>query len=218
MAKTTTRKPYEYTTPEAPVLQEYIDPKLFPGFGADDAGKVLGVNEKGEWCCHEGRSTPGGGGVTSWNDLTDKPFYDESPILYEGYPEYAWGYAKLPFVLRGGVSYEVGVVYPDIGTSKTFFWGEPEEDDGFYTLGIDSEDDEERAFRLEHNEGDGYSYFYPDGSIFSEGGMLRVKYSNAEDAGTIPLAERFMPRLTSPNGTKFKITVADDGTLSAVAE
>ena len=25
----------------------------------------------------------GGGGVSSWNDLTDKPFYDESTVLYE---------------------------------------------------------------------------------------------------------------------------------------
>lgn len=27
----------------------------------------------------------------------------------------------------------------------------------------------------------------------------------------------FLPLLTSPNGTKYKLTVSDDGTLSAVA-
>ena len=32
-----------------------------------------------------------------------------------------------------------------------------------------------------------------------------------------PMAEEFMPLLTSPNGTKYKLTVSDDGTLSAVA-
>ena len=32
-----------------------------------------------------------------------------------------------------------------------------------------------------------------------------------------PIAEEFMPALTSPNGTKYKLTVADDGALSAVA-
>lgn len=29
--------------------------------------------------------------------------------------------------------------------------------------------------------------------------------------------EEFLPTLTSPNGTKYKITVADGGTLSATA-
>ncbi len=42
--------------------------------------------------------------------------------------------------------------------------------------------------------------------------------SIAEVSETIqPMAEEFMPLLTSPNGTKYKLTVADDGTLSAVA-
>ena len=32
-----------------------------------------------------------------------------------------------------------------------------------------------------------------------------------------PMAPEFLPLLTSPNGTKYQLTVADDGTLSAVA-
>ena len=32
------------------------------------------------------------------------------------------------------------------------------------------------------------------------------------------MAEELLPLLTSPNGTKYKLTVADDGTLSAVAQ
>ena len=32
-----------------------------------------------------------------------------------------------------------------------------------------------------------------------------------------PMAPEFLPALTSPNGTKYQLTVADDGTLSAVA-
>ena len=31
-----------------------------------------------------------------------------------------------------------------------------------------------------------------------------------------PIASEFLPTLTSPNGTKYKLTVANDGTLSAV--
>ena len=43
--------------------------------------------------------------------------------------------------------------------------------------------------------------------------------SIAEVSETIqPMAEEFMPLLTSPNGTKYKLTVSDDGTLSAVAQ
>lgn len=140
----------------------------------------------------------------SWNDLTDKPFYDETPVLYQGYPEYSWGYARLPFVLRGGVSYTVGIVYPDAGTESTFFWGEPVEEDGMYTLSKNYSDEyyeDDTAFRLEYNEGDSHSYFYPDGSIFSEGWadvytskvMVKICYSNAEDAGTVTLDERFLP-------------------------
>ena len=32
------------------------------------------------------------------------------------------------------------------------------------------------------------------------------------------IASEFLPELTSPNGTKYKLTVSDDGTLSAVAQ
>ena len=33
-----------------------------------------------------------------------------------------------------------------------------------------------------------------------------------------PMAPEFLPTLTSPNGTKYQLTVSDDGTLSAVAQ
>lgn len=32
----------------------------------------------------------------------------------------------------------------------------------------------------------------------------------------VPMSAEFLPSLTSPNGTKYKLTVSDDGTLSAV--
>lgn len=45
-----------------------------------------------------------------------------------------------------------------------------------------------------------------------------VTFGLSQKSETIqPMAEEFMPLLTSPNGTKYKLTVSDDGTLSAVA-
>lgn len=58
---------------------------------------------------------------------------------------------------------------------------------------------------------------YEAGTYFCNmaGGAL---YVTALVAETIhPMSEEFLPALTSPNGTKYKLTVADDGTLSAVA-
>lgn len=49
-----------------------------------------------------------------------------------------------------------------------------------------------------------------------EGETVDVKLYEKTEVIT-PLDEKFMPVLTSPNGTKYKLTVADDGTLSATA-
>lgn len=52
--------------------------------------------------------------------------------------------------------------------------------------------------------------------MFSEEGEYTISlYAMGETVE--PLPEEYMPLLTSPNGTKYKLTVADDGTLSAVA-
>ena len=54
----------------------------------------------------------------SWNGLTDKPFYVEDKRIYEDYPKFMWGYAKLPDVrLKEGISYSVDVVNHDAGYS-----------------------------------------------------------------------------------------------------
>lgn len=61
------------------------------------------------------------------------------------------------------------------------------------------------------------------GHTFVETGTYFVKardtlYVSKLDAETInTMAPEFLPALTSPNGTKYQLTVADDGTLSAVA-
>ena len=51
----------------------------------------------------------------------------------------------------------------------------------------------------------------PSYSITNNGQFLRV-------INGIPTWTEFLPTLTSPNGTKYQLTVSDDGTLSAVAQ
>ena len=50
----------------------------------------------------------------------------------------------------------------------------------------------------------------PSYSTVNNGQFLRV-------IDGIPTWTEFLPTLTSPNGTKYQLTVSDDGTLSAVA-
>ena len=59
-----------------------------------------------------------------------------------------------------------------------------------------------------------------DGELYVRGtdSSTEVTLSIYGPAETIhPMAPEFLPALTSPNGTKYQLTVADDGTLSAVA-
>lgn len=73
------------------------------------------------------------------------------------------------------------------------------------------------------NEGQGWNfpsagtYVVYSSVINPEDGSTMVYYiEKIEFPQTIkPLDEKFMPTLTSPNGTKFKLSVADDGTISA---
>lgn len=54
-------------------LQNVVLPRLTPTVSSADNGKVLTVVD-GAWVAKENE---GGSGVSSWNDLTDKPFYEE---------------------------------------------------------------------------------------------------------------------------------------------
>lgn len=67
-----------------------------PEVSVNDNGKVLGVIN-GAWA-KMNISSGGGGGVSSWNDLTDKPFYTETQLQIL-LPEFS-----LPFALENGLS------------------------------------------------------------------------------------------------------------------
>ena len=70
--------------------------------------------------------------------------------------------------------------------------------------------------------GDFYQELYPF-AFSSDGTAITILSTPGEHTFSISkiifnrMAEEFLPLLTSPNGTKYKLTVSDDGTLSAVA-
>ena len=159
-------------------------------------------------------------GVSSWNDLKDKPFgYGEqwSEIAY-AFATTATdknnGYGSITLTTNGN-KLVVGEKYKVVVT-----WGGIEAEYEFTATGSSSSRLLGKAL-----EGDVYVY-----DIAPMGGMTAyVKGSSAtfmvpytvhifhSTLTYIPLDEKYMPTLTSPNGTKYKITVADDGTLTTTA-
>lgn len=161
-------------------------------------GKIVGlINVLG--------GSPSGGGnggcVTSWNDLTDRPFYDESIILYNGYPEIVWGYAIIPdVVLRDGVSYIISRQDGDVDI--VFGSGFVATKDSFDNVVIEYDNDGD-GFRLEMGD-DGKCYFFPNGSKWQEGREdgeevytskygLKIRYKYQEDAGVKTIDPKFLP-------------------------
>ena len=58
----------------------------------------------------------------------------------------------------------------------------------------------------------------PEAGIYfplMEGNLYTYEFISETEA-IHPMSAEFLPALTSPNGTKYQLTVADDGTLSAV--
>lgn len=84
-----------------------------------------------------------------------------------------------------------------------------------FTLNVDGESMEMGAVAV-IPEG---STNYEPGTYFFAGanGSYYTERLTAMAETIHPMAPEFLPALTSPNGTKYQLTVADDGTLSAVA-
>lgn len=61
--------------------------------------------------------------------------------------------------------------------------------------------------------------FEKAGVYFAKVGTAYIQSFTSPTTETIhTMAPEFLPALTSPNGTKYQLTIADDGTLSAVAQ
>lgn len=171
-------------------------------------------------------------GNTVWET---KPFYTKSPVLYKGYPNYMFGYSKLPFALKAGVSYRIEFKKVNGEIANVLFMkdfiadGNTGEGDAVIT-----NPDGEYSFRILTNGSD--SYFYPAGTSLREGEPetsedgsyaftsvveVEIRYTNEQDAGVVPIDPKFLPSgvpvapVTSADNGKFLQVV--NGSWAAVA-
>lgn len=166
------------------------------------------------------------GGVLSWNNLTDKPFYEGKafePIVWDGTTE---GH-EIMSSDRNGWSVDIcklhdsfipaesldkiaikfnGEVINEVPASEAVVDGS-----GWYISGM-----------FLASKGD--MICAPGAEIIPEGLWVFLEEDLPEGfeatilpATTVkPLDEKYMPILTSPSGMKFRLTVDDSGTVSAV--
>ena len=167
----------------------------------------------------------GSGGATSWNDLEDKPFYNEPGV--EIMPETQledYGAGFVAVTVFGCPDFVVGKTYTvnlDGTPYSCVAWDSGE---GVVCLGntyaFGGEDTGEPFVAL-HFPAGAYEGSDQDGivvqildSILDSSEIYRGKIVSIYTAETIkPLDEKYMPILTSPNGSKFKLTVTDEGAI-----
>lgn len=148
----------------------------------------------------------------SWDDIKDRPFYDESPVLYDDYPHFAWGYAKLDMQLKEGVQYNFGYIPPDNPDAvHVFYQATPELDRyGDPEIHYIGEGEYQKfSFLLEYVASENKCYFYANGAAWREGMpaespdgsyeytsklRLKISYSNAADAGVKTLDPKYLPK------------------------
>lgn len=145
----------------------------------------------------------------TWEALPDKPFGEESRILYFDYPTYRFFSAKLPFALKVGVDYSVGYAIDD-GTVVMHTATAVEEDGQVrlrYEYGVEGEEDY-GSFEI-FDQGDGTSAITSISGTFldgqpTDGGeddayeftskyKIKVIYANVEDVDVKRLDPKFLP-------------------------
>ena len=150
-------------------------------------------------------------GVTSWNDLTDKPFGEavESTILFEvSNPEPTiddWNHVQL---LNYNVENCVEVVYGETYhvVTDTF------EGDIVATSQIRVPLANDIDLSIESRPD--FSFYKITFGSDTEAFPTYIKVESVKKTVT-PLDEKFMPILTSPSGKKFKLSVDDSGAVTA---
>lgn len=176
------------------------------------------------------------GGVSSWNDLAGKPFYEVdtktlvdttvqlTPVSSFAMSEtYYWisNTITLSEALTPGNTYEVKF--------NNLFLGESDpgmvpvvcqdySEDGDTCLEIYNKNDDIIALV---KDGDGYAMHITHTTTSSHEDPFYGEEGSEEPicisvpASVVRLDEKFMPLLTDSNGVKYKLTVGTDGTLSA---
>ena len=153
------------------------------------------------------------GGVTSWNDLTDRPFGDinEDTLLVSHelefeFNSYAGNYVSTTSYQSDGALIENGKTYVVKWDGETykFTHGSDYPDIGNKHLGNSSADD----------TGEPWAYFGSSGGFYwspTGGAHTFELYEHVEEI--VRLDEKFMPILTASNGKRYKLVAADNGTL-----
>lgn len=180
-----------------------------------------------------------GGGVTSWNDLTDKPFGEttvkgdtltwdgntEGRVLLEDVAD-AMEMSKICHIsdevitleqLKNGLRYEI--VYkmdtdPYILELSYEELAELQAGDTIVFEGnIFVAKDNTTIFGFTFPKAGIYMCW--DDEEFAQASLTIPGYTGFTTTVVKPLDEQYMPILTSPSGKKFKLSVSDDGTLIA---
>lgn len=165
------------------------------------------------------------GGVASWNDLKDKPFYEELIAGEELLNVKETFTESKPYYWRGDWSYQIDKV----GLYKVTYDGveylcESVEMNNGYGIGnlalADIDGNHPECWDGSH-EDTGEPFAFIDSQYYSPSGCFYAS-DNGEHTLIIhpmvsevkKLDEKYMPLLTSPNGTQYKITISNDGKLS----
>lgn len=162
-----------------------------------------------------------GGGASSWNDLKDKPFWEEreetillntTTITTSSIGDHAIATVRgITSVITPGVLYEVSF------DGETYSCAAEENDKfGEILVGNAGLSAEYVAQYGAVDTGEPFCLVQGDGRwIFGtkESGEFSVSVKTVSEA-IKPIDPKFIV-LTSPNGTKYNLAVADDGTLSA---
>lgn len=148
-------------------------------------------------------------GVSSWNDLTDKPFGEEKVVsrntIFDRTVEvgvmYTLPYSlsrylnQTVFVTLDSTVYETTVIFNGEGGSYRAYLG----DTGICIAENVTDPKVIRLVRASTNE------------------QHTLKIEVVDEETTIKTIDPKYIALTSPNGTKYRLTVADDGTLGTTA-
>lgn len=176
----------------------------------------------------------GSSGPVSWNDLTDKPFGEET-YYSDSYLDTSvsnkdgrnedYGFGSYFNHVTDGTRYYVsidGIVYVVLG--NTYYGNETFTCVGNPNLYDDSWYDRESYYEEEYGQLP-FCFVNGVGVIFNDDSAHTVVFGLAEDS-YYTIDENYIPDtiqrvgddvlLFSPSGSRYKLTVADDGTLSAV--
>lgn len=158
------------------------------------------------------------GGVSSWNDLTDKPFGEETTVkevLAECQPVYSEDMDGMSiFTEEREIDLTVGAEYIVNWNGVDYVCVAKETADGDVYLGNGmafTGDDSGEPFMVAVVPSIGLQFIDFDGST-------TLTISIRQETKTIKTIDPKYIVLTSPKGTKYNLSVSDDGTLSAVAQ